>query len=178
MTNFYEIEKPITDVNYLTIAIKYTVLFILLFLVSWIAIPLLVLKRSSSGVHKVAEFLFENVVLSSLVISIGILSWFIYRIIKKYKKGEVFKIEFNDAEQKLGIKTINLVNNQERDNLYEYKNVRYNFYESTDLLFGKQRIVCIMNTNKVVHTINIDRTAWCRNEQLDELIEKMMNSSL
>jgi len=173
MTDSYEIEKPTSDLNYLTIGIKYIVLFIVIFLASWIAIPLLVSTGRPTRVNIVAKFLFENTFLFSVLISVVILSWFIYRTIKKYKLGEVFKIEFNDFDHKLNIKTTNLANNHEKDNSYEYKNIVYKLCNSKDALFGKQRVLQILNNNKTVHEINFDRTAWCRNERIDKLIEKV-----
>jgi len=173
MTDSYEIEKPISDLNFLTIGIKYTVLFIVLFLTSWIAIPLFVSRGRPTRVNTTAELLFENPLWSSLIISIGVITWFIYRTRKKYKFGEVFKIDFNDSDQKLEIKTVNLANNQEKDNHYDYKNLSYDFQNKEDSLFGKQRILKIKNYDRTVHEINFDRTAWCRNERIDKLIEKI-----
>jgi len=173
MIDIYEIEKPTSDLNYLTIGIKYIALFIVIFLGSWIAIPLLISKGRPTRINTVAEFLLENTFLFSILISFGIIFWFIYRAIKKYKLGEVFKIEFNDIDQKLNITTINLANNKEKNNSYEYENLRYELYNSNDALFGKQRILHILNNNKIVHKINFDRTGWCRNERIEKLLEKL-----
>ena len=177
MTDSYEIEKPTSDLNYLTIAIKYIVLFIVLFLSSWIAIPLFVSRGRPTRVNTTAEILMENPSIFSIIISVGVLWWFIYRTRKKYKLGEVFKIHFNDSDQKLEIKTINLANNQEKQNVYDYKNISFEFYNSKDALFGKQRILHVLNNNKAIHEINFDRTAWCRNERIENLIEKLKNWS-
>ena len=173
MNDSYEIEKPVSDLNFLTIGIKYIVLFIVLFLGSWIAIPLFVSNGRPTRVNTTAELLFENPLWSSLLISIGVITWFIYRTRKKYKFGEVFKIDFNDSNQKLEIRTVNLANNQEKNNYYDYKNISYDLQNTEDSLFGKQRILKIKNYDKTVHEINFDRTAWCRNERIDKLIEKI-----
>ncbi|EIJ40871.1 hypothetical protein JoomaDRAFT_3946 [Galbibacter orientalis DSM 19592] len=173
MNDSYKIEKPASDLNFLTIGIKYIVLFIVLFLGSWIAIPLFVSKGRTTRVNTTAEFLFENPLWSSLLISIGVITWFIYRTIKKYKFGEVFKIDFNDSDKKLEVKTVNLANNQEKDNYYDYKNLSFDLQNIEDSLFGKQRILKIKNYDQTVHEINIDRTAWCRNERIEKLIEKI-----
>ncbi|RKE89075.1 hypothetical protein [Ichthyenterobacterium magnum] len=173
MKDSYEIEKPSSDLNYLTIGIKYIVLFIVLFLASWIAIPLFIANGRATRINPVTEFLAENAFLFSILISLSVVVWFIYRIRKKYTLGEVFKIDFNDSDQILNIKTVNLANNQEKNNYYNYKNLSYKFYNSKDALFGKQRILHILNNGKTVHEINFDRTAWCRNERIDKLIEKI-----
>lgn len=173
MNNSYEVEKPASDLNFLTIGIKYIVLSIVLFLASWIAIPLFVSKRRPARINTSVELLSENPLWSSLIISTGVIIWFIYRIRKKYKFGEVFKIDFNESDQKLKIKTVNLANNQEKDNLYDYENLSFDIQNKEDPLFGKQRILKIKNYDLIVHQINFDRTAWCRNEWIDELIEKV-----
>lgn len=175
MKDIYEIEKPSSDLNYLTIVIKYIVLFIVFFLASWFAIPLLFANGRSTRVNKNAELLFENPLLFSALISIGVISWFIYRTRRKYKLGEVFQINFNDSDQKLEIKTVNLANNMVKDNYYDYQNLSYYLQHTQDSLFGKQRILTIKNYGKTVHQINFDRTAWCRNERIEHLIEKTTN---
>lgn len=173
MKDIYEIEKPESELSYLTMVIKFIVLFIILFLASWIAIPLLIANKRPTRINSVAQFIFENTFVFSIIISLSVIIWFIYRIKKKYILGEVFKIVFNDSDQKLNIKTVNLVNNHEKDNYYTYKNLSYKFSKSRDALFGKQRVLHILNNDKIVHEINFDRTAWCRNERIDKLIEKI-----
>lgn len=173
MIDSYEIEKPTSDLNFLTIGIKYIVLFLVFFLAGWIAIPLFVSKGRPTRVNTTAELLFENPLLSSLLISVGVITWFIYQTRKKYKFGEVFKMEFNDFDRKLEIKTVNLANSQEKENSYDYKNLSYDLQKTEDSLFGKQRILKIKNHGKTVHEINLDRTAWCRNERIDKLIERI-----
>jgi len=175
MKDNYEIEKPSSDLNYLTIGIKYIVLFIVLFLGSWIAIPLFVSNGVTTRVNRTAELLFENPLLFSFIISIGVISWFVYRTINKYKLGEVFQINFNNADQLLEIKTVNLANNKVKNNYYNYPNLSYDLQNTEDSLFGKQRILSIKNYDKTVHKINIERTAWCRNERIENLIEKTIN---
>lgn len=173
MKDSYVIEKPSSDLNYLTIGIKYIVLFIVLFLASWVAMPLLVSKGRPYRMNFVAEFLFENVFIFSIIFSLSVLAWFIYRIKKKYAFGEVFKIDFNDSAKSLQVQTVNLANNQEKEANYNYEDLSFEFHEISDALFGKQRILHILNKNKKVHEINFDRTAWCRNDRIDALIEKI-----
>ena len=171
----YEIEKPISDLNPLTSLIKYIVLFIVLFLSSWVAIPLFLSKGRATRVNPITQFLAENAFIFSFLITIAIISWFIYNSRKQYKFGEVYRIDFNDAEQKLYIKSINLSNNLEKETDYDYKNISFSIYNTKDALFGKQRILSIFNHNNPVHVINIDRTGWCRNENIDNLIYKAKN---
>src|SRR5690554_2855880 len=52
MKDSYEIEKPNSDLNYLTLGIKYIVLFIVLFFGSWIAIPLFVANGVTTRVNR------------------------------------------------------------------------------------------------------------------------------
>ncbi|MBU2906402.1 hypothetical protein KO529_16520 [Arenibacter algicola] len=173
MTNIYEIEKPATETNYFTIGIKYVVLFIVLFLTSWIAIPLFIAKGRGSRINPVAEFLAENPLPFSLIFSATIIAWFVYWIRKKYKYGEVFKINFDDATQILNVWTINTMNKAEKAYKYDYETLDFKFYKADDALFGKQRILHILKNQKTAHEINFDRTAWCRNEGLENLIERI-----
>tara|TARA_R110002074_G_scaffold166430_1_gene327022 strand:+ start:29671 stop:30213 length:543 start_codon:yes stop_codon:yes gene_type:complete len=173
MINIYEIEKPTTETNYFIIGIKYVVLFIVLFLASWIAIPLFMARGRGSRINPVAEFLAENPIIFSLLFSVAIIAWFIYRIRKKYKYGEVFKIKFDDVKRMLNVWTINTLNKTEKAFDYKYEILDFKFYNADDALFGKQRILHIIKNQKTVHEINFDRTAWCRNDVLEDLIERI-----
>ena len=102
--------------------------------------------------------------MSSILISIRVITWFIYRTIKKYKSGEVFKINFNDPEQKVEIKTVNLANNKTKGNYYSYENLSYYLNNKESSLFGKQRILKIKINDKTVHEINFDGISWYINE--------------
>jgi len=99
-TNF-KVEKPILHLNYFTIFIKYIVLFIVLFLSSWVAIPLLTVGKRGSRVNTVSSFMFENASVFAVLIAATIMGWFIYRTIKKYTFGEVFDINFDDSNRLL-----------------------------------------------------------------------------
>tara|TARA_R110002050_G_scaffold299255_1_gene464324 strand:+ start:1528 stop:2070 length:543 start_codon:yes stop_codon:yes gene_type:complete len=173
MKNTYEIEKPTSETNYFTIVIKYVVLFIVLFLASWIAIPLFISKGRGSRINPVAEFLAENPIIFSLLFSVSIISWFIFRIKKKYKYGEVYKIKFDDVKKVLNIWTVNTMNQAEKLFNYDYETIDFKFYKADDALFGKQRILHILKNEKALHEINFDRTAWCRNDKLENLIERI-----
>lgn len=173
MTNNYKIEKPTSDLNYLTNGIKYVVLGIILFFASWIAVPLFVSQNRPYRLNSVFELIFENPVFFSIGFACLVIGFLIYRTWKKYKFGEVYSIEFNDSKKILEISYVNLANNQEKKRKYHYKNLSFELLNKEDALFGKQRVLLINNNSKKVHEINFDRTAWCRNEQIDQLIEKI-----
>jgi len=173
MTDSYEIEKPTSDINYFVIGVKHLVLFILLFFASWIGIPLLIAKRRGSRINPIMEFLLENIFVCSILFSLIIIVWFIYRIRKKYQYGEVFKLSFDDKLQKLSVWTINTMSNKEKERSYNYEVLTFNFSKNDDFLFGKQRILQILKNNNIVHKINFDRTAWCRNSALERLINRV-----
>ncbi|MBI6120116.1 hypothetical protein [Salegentibacter maritimus] len=173
MKESFQIEKPTSDIDIVTAIIKYIVLGITLFLASWIAIPLLISQNRPYRLNKTFEILFSNPLMSSILISVLVIGFLIYRSWKKYRVGEVYKIYFDDMKQKLIVNTVNTANNKEKVNVYSYSDITYKLNQVTDPLFGYQRILQISEENKNVHSINIDRTAWCRNEHLEELIEKI-----
>lgn len=131
----FEIEKPISNQNYATLFIKYIVLFIVFFLLSWMIIPFIFSGRNPDNAESIAETLFDNPIISSVVIAIIVIGWFVYRTVKKFKYGEVYHINFNDAESKLHIKTVNLVNNSVKENQYDYRGLKFDFYTNEDPLF-------------------------------------------
>lgn len=89
--------------------------------------------------------------------------------------GEVFKMNFDDKKEILNIWTINSMNKIEKEYNYDYGIIDFKSYKADDALFGKQRILHILNNGKTIHEINFDRTAWCRNERIENLIERTKN---
>ena len=73
----------------------------------------------------------------------------------------------------LNVWTINTLNKTEKAFDYKYEILDFKFYNADDALFGKQRILHIIKNQKTVHEINFDRTAWCRNDVLEDLIERI-----
>lgn len=173
MTKSYEVDRPVSNLGYFILGIKYIVLFIVLFFASWIILIFSHSRRRTFSSDQYFNTLYENASIVSLTIAITVVIWFIYRARKKYKYGEVFKISFDDVRQKIEIKTVNLINDREKKNEYSYHNLRCNIIEQKDELFGEQRILIIENDCQKVHEINIERTAWYRHEKIEELIEKL-----
>lgn len=68
---------------------------------------------------------------------------------------------------------MNLANNKVKKNAYDYKNTSFELDNRSDPLFGEQRIIKINHFGNKVHEINIERSAWCRNEQIENLIERI-----
>lgn len=178
MKEHFKVEKPILHLNYFTICIKYIVLFVLLFLSSWIVIPLLTAGKRGRTVNTVSKFIFENAFVFAILIAVTIIGWFIHRAIKKYKYGEVFDINFEDSTGVLSIKTINLANNKEKTKSCLYKDISFVFHKKNDPLFGNQRILDIYHLELRVHDINIDRTAWCRHDNIEVLIKKIKSEHI
>ena len=151
--------------------IKYIVLFILFFLGSWFALSWIFMGRLGRRISGLSELIIEHSGLISIIISLVVIGWFIYRAWRKYNLGEVFRVEFNDAKKTVSFWTINVINDSEKINTYSNKNITYQSKTINNLLFGKQRIVTVLNNEKVAHEINLDRTAWCRHEEIDQLLE-------
>ena len=84
---------------------------------SWIAIPLLISQNRPYRLNKTFEILFTNPIISSILISVLVIGFLIYRTWKKYRFGEVYKIDFDDTNQKLIVKTVNPANNKEKVNV-------------------------------------------------------------
>lgn len=170
MNKIYQVEKPQDETNLFILIIQYIVLFIVLFLSCWLILPF-ISRRNSVG--RIYRQMFDSPLFFSITFSLGIVVFLIYRAWKKYNYGEVYHIEFDDSAQTLNTQSINLLNNQEKTQSFNYKNVSIEITKDKDPLFGEQRILIIKNQQKKVHEINIDRTAWCRNEKLEDLFKKL-----
>lgn len=77
MNEYFEIEKPTSDLSYFTMAIKYLALFIVLFIASWIFLLMVVFKFIGSRDKESMGFIVDNPLLFSILITVGVISWFI-----------------------------------------------------------------------------------------------------
>lgn len=173
MSTLFEIDKPVSHLSYTSMVIKYIVLFIVFFLGSWVALTWLIMGRIGRRSSGFGQVIVENAGLISIFISIAIIGWFIYRAWKKYHLGEVFSMQFNDEDRSVTFSAINVVNNSEKTTTYLLDHITYRSRTTRNLLFGKQRIVTVFEKNKKVHEINLDRTSWCRHEEIDQLLERL-----
>ena len=171
MTKVFEIEKPFSHLSYTSMVIKYIVLFIVIFLGIWFAVSWLFMGRLGRRFSGLSEIIIENSGLISIIISLTVIGWFIYRAWRKYNLGEVFRIEFDDVKHTVTFWTINVINDSEKISTYSNKEITYQSKTIYNSLFGKQRIVTILNNGRFVHEINLDRTAWCRHDEIDHLVE-------
>ena len=177
MKMIFEIDKPVSDMNYFTLGIKYIVLTIVFFIASWIILPFLTVRKKITGGYSFNFF--EKIIEGhyvkemSLLISILIVSFFIYRAWKKINYGEIYRLEFDDERSELNILSINLINDKLIDKTYDYEFLVFILENKTDPFFGEQRIIKIYYKGNVVHDINLERSGWWRYDKIDELIERV-----
>ena len=176
MKKIYKIDKPKSDMNYFTLGLKYIVLTIVFFIAGWIIIPFLSVGKNYLGRYSFE--LFEKIINdyipeTSLLISILIVSFFIYRAWKKFNYGEIYELEFDDDKKQLKVQSVNLINDKLIQKIYNYQFLIFDIENKTDPFFGDQRIIKFYDKGKIVHDMNLERTGWWRYEKIDELVERI-----
>ena len=101
-------------------------------------------------------------------------SFFIYtkRVITKFNNKLVSNFNFNDAEKTLILDLLNIYNGKVKQEIVIYKDLKIEEDSKSDRLYGKQRIFNFSNQQTSICNLNIDRSAWRKHPEIDELISK------
>ena len=177
MKKIFEIDKPKSDLNYFTLGIKYVVLFIVIFIASWIILPFITATRKYNG--NFSTSFFDKIIQGhyvkemSLIIAISIVVFFIFRAWKKFNYGEIYKLEFDDDHKILTVLSINLITDKLINKSYSYDFLVFTLESIIDPFFGEQRIIKIYDRGEIVHDMNLERTGWWRYDKINELLERI-----
>lgn len=171
----YCIEKPTSDSGIIVLILKYTTTFIVPWLAGWLFLSFFLSSKSKIGGH--SENIGTVLGLLNILIAVIICIFHIIDSLKKYKMGTPFKFIFDFEHYNLSIRTINTINEKEKEIIIDFNTLRIVEEKKVNLFLGKQRVFNIYNKDKLITILNIDLTAWCRYEQLNELIEKLRQKS-
>ena len=175
----FEIENIANNDGCFVSIIKYITFFIIGFILLWVIT--LKVFGAFGLIHR--YFL-------SFTISIGLISYFIYKIINN--SDVVYKLIFNDKERVLTLISGNTFDGIENELRIKYEslfikietkpifNFKLKFNKNTDIRSDKlsqNRIVKIYNSNKLERTINLDLSGWCRHEKIDFILGKFVEIS-
>jgi len=167
MANVFLTDKPTSDTNYFTLFLKYTALFIITWIAFWLFLLFIVARKRSEDAD---NFVFDNGGLISIFIAIGVIIFYIRNAINKYKYGTPFKMTFDNAASEFTVRVVNTLNDKEKDIIIPYTQLVIKEFDKEDKLFGKQRLFDFYQQSNLMTKVNIDMTAWCRLENLDDLL--------
>lgn len=168
----YFIEKPIDDNGIFVLILKYTTLLLVTWIVAFMVIGFVLARKSSS-----ATFLTNNIGLISLFIAAAVVFYYVRSIYNKYRLGSLFEITFDNTNNEIKISVVNTLNDKVKERVIKYENLITKPEIKDNGLTGKQRIINIYNRKEYINRLNIDLTAWCRHENIDELIENFKKFS-
>lgn len=171
----YEIENVAKNEGCFVSLLKYLTLGVVGFFVLWI---MLLQNTNDLYLDYGAEV--------SAVVAVVIFGFLAYRAMKK--SGRLYKITFNDEEQLLQLTIGNTFTGNDTEKSIVYRSLRVvenikpifrdmsivsgrNILDSDKL--SQNRKIQLYNKTGLVTTIDIDITAWCRYQQIDELIKKL-----
>lgn len=166
----YQIDKPASDNSYFTLFLKYSTLFIVAWFLGW---GILLLYIEKYKIKFIEDTILDNGGIVSLAVAIAVVIFFARRTYAKYKYGSAFVITFNDTAATCTFRLTNTMNGKEWDVSIPYEHLEVLKEEKQNELFGEQNIYAFYNSRKPVTIINIQLTAWCRLEQLDQLTDKL-----
>jgi len=173
----YEIDKPTPELmdDYFTLALKYLTLSIVGFFVGWIIVTVFAMRIR--GNIPFSAFIISNPGVTSIAIAFGVIYFFGRRTYEKYKLGLLTSIEFDEDKQVVNMELFNTFNGGIRKKEIGFAQLRTNLSISEDKvtgkLYGKQRIIEFYCYNVLINRLNIELTAWCRNEQIDALVNRL-----
>ena len=172
----YEINKPDTELTegYFTLFLKYFTLFIVGWFAGWLLLIFYEGPKLPSVVRaEFTNFISENPGITSLIVCIGIIYFFIQRAWKKYKLGLITEIDFDEIKSTLTLGLLNTINGAYREKKIDYKNIKTSVEVREDKLFGKQRVFEIFENNTLINRINIELTAWCRHPDIEVIVNRL-----
>jgi hypothetical protein len=167
MANVFFTDKPSSDTNYFTLFLKYTALFIVTWFAFWLFLLFIIARKKSQDAD---NFVFDNGGLISIIIAVGVIIFYIQNATKKYKYGTPFKMTFDDNASEFTIRVVNTLNDKEKDITIPYTQLIIKEIKKEDKLFGKQRLFDFYQQANLMTKVNIDLTAWCRLENLEDLL--------
>lgn len=169
----FSIQEPDHElsIGYLTIVIKYIVLFI----ASWIGAWLVYLFVPIGGVHAASarwtSIFFLHPTGLSILFAIGVIGSYSLKLYERANYGLLKSITFN--EDTIEMILFNEVNGKSRTKTISFSSFQTRFKEENHILFGQQRIVDVFDKDQKVTSLNIDKTAWCRHPEVEMLISEL-----
>lgn len=169
----YRIQQPDYELSngYFTIVIKYLALFA----VTWIACWLLLLFLPKSGLSG-SSFRWISIFLlhpagMSVLLGIAVIGYYSLSLYKRAKYGVLTTIDFRKDVVKLIL--FNPISGSSTMKDIPTPTFKVHFKREKHLLYGQQRIFELSNDKERITILNIDRTAWCRHSEVDELMKKL-----
>ena len=103
----YSIDEPQGDSGIFVNFLKYSTLFILIWSFAWV----IILSRLGPQ-DSIFNWLADNPILTNFLLTIGIFTYFIFRIRKKVKYGDPFELVIDDNQKLLTVKVKNTFENE------------------------------------------------------------------
>ncbi|HNP24468.1 MAG TPA: hypothetical protein PKM63_21320 [Panacibacter sp.] len=167
MAKSFFTDKPTSDTNYFNLFLKYTALFIITWIASWLLLLFFIARKESENAD---NFVFDNGGLISIILAVAVIFFYIQNATKKYKYGTPFKMTFDDNVSEFTVRVVNTLNEKEKDITIPYAQLVIKELDKEDKLFGKQRLFSFYQQGSLMTRVNIDLTAWSRLENLEDLL--------
>ena len=170
----YSIDEPQGDSGIFVNFLKYSTLFILIWSFAWV----IILSRLGPQ-DSIFNWLADNPILTNFLLTIAIFTYFSFRIRKKVKYGDPFELVIDDNQKLLTVKVKNTFENEVVVKTIPFQDlvVHIDILENKRSKFRDfietQRIIRILNNDKLETSINIQLTAWCRHPEIDNIVETL-----
>ena len=171
----FEIENHAKNEGCFISILKYSTLSIIGFIILW---WLLLRYGNALG--------FQHAGFFSFLIAITIIGYFLNKVI--FKSDEIYKIIFDDENKQLTLISGNSFDGIDVKKTLNYSSIRVvlnkePIFKSNFRLIDKNPIssdklsqnrqIKLYENHKLVNTIDIDLTPWCRHENIEEIINKL-----
>ncbi len=170
----YGIDEPTAELTegYFVLGLKYVTLFIVGWLASWVFVLFISARRRSSG-SGLAGVLLDHAEITSAVLALGVVLFFGWRAMKKYKLGLLTSIAFDEGNGKVSLCLLNTINGKQVFKTIAYRDFLVLPWTRNHYLFGKQRVFDLFENDVLVNSVNVELTAWCRHEHIEAICSRM-----
>jgi len=102
-------------------------------------------------------------------------AFFIYaqRVITKFNNKFVINFLFNDDEKIVTLDLLNIYNGKVKQEIVNYSDLKIQIESKSDRLYGNQKIFNLLDSKTSICSLNIDRSAWRKHPEVEELISKL-----
>lgn len=170
----YFVDEPQGDSGLFVNILKYSTLFVLIWWFSWVFIMFRLTNQNS-----IFSWLADNPFLTNTLLTLAICSYFFMHIRKKYIYGEPFELIIDDNQKLLEIKVKNTFDDTTQIKKIPFQNllIRIDIKDNKKSRYREfvetQKIIRVLNNDKLETLINIQMTAWCRHPEIDNIIETL-----
>lgn len=171
----FRIQEPNRELTegYFILVIKYTCIFLAGWMLGILIIYTYPCLAWEGEKYPPTLMLLDRYHVFSWICSLILIANFSKSVYNKSKLAVITDFNFDDTQ--LNLSMINCYSGRELNDTLDQASAEIEFEEQQSSLYGKQRIFHFKQKNKLVTTLNIDKSDWRKHPEIDQLVDQLKN---